>query len=295
MINPTEPNELRFCANGISFAAQEWGRRGQLPVLALHGWLDNCASFFALAPLLNDVHLVALDMAGHGQTDHRPGQAGYAPWDDISDIFAVADFLGWEEFVLLGHSRGAIIATLAAGTFPKRIKSLLLVEGFLPEPAKAEDAPSQLANAILGLQAQSRKPLSVYPSVDLAIKARARGMFPLGQEAAKAITLRGIKPNAEGVSWSTDPRLLAPSAVKLSAAQIEAFVVKINAPIKLILGSDGLLKLYSNYLQEVSKFPQVDLDVLSGGHHLHMEQEVYLVAELLNKFVRDVSAPQALD
>jgi pimeloyl-ACP methyl ester carboxylesterase len=287
-------SEVNFAVNGINFAGQEWGHKGQLPVLALHGWLDNCASFFALAPLLNDVHLVALDMAGHGQSDHRPGQSGYAPWDDISDIFAIADCLGWEDFVLLGHSRGAIIATLAAGTFPQRIKSLLLVEGFLPEPANIKDAPRQLASSILSLQAQTQKPLSVYPTIDLAIKARARGMFPLGLEAAKAITLRGIKANEGGVSWSTDPRLLAPSAIKLTAEQIEAFVEKIIAPIQLILAKNGLPKLYTNYLQEIARFPNVNLNILDGGHHLHMEQEVNQVAELLNKFLLDIDAPLQL-
>jgi pimeloyl-ACP methyl ester carboxylesterase len=121
------PRELRFTVNGMNFAAQEWGDSTQLPVLALHGWLDNAASFFALAPRLKNLHIVALDMAGHGQSEHRPGQMAYTPWDDINDILAVADHFGWERFVLLGHSRGAIIGTLAAGTFPERFIALGLV------------------------------------------------------------------------------------------------------------------------------------------------------------------------
>lgn len=284
MAQSSSPRELRFTVNGMNFAAQEWGDSTHLPVLALHGWLDNAASFFALAPRLKNLHIVALDMAGHGQSEHRPGQMAYTPWDDINDILAVADHLGWTRFALLGHSRGAIIGTLAAGTFPERFIALGLVEGLLPEPARPEDAPKQLASAIQGLRVQQQKIPSVYPDMSIAIKARERGMFPLGHAAAKALTERGVVAQAGGVSWSTDPRLLAPSMIKLSREHLHAFVNQVNAPIKLLLADEGLPKLYTNYLHEVEQFPQLDVEVLSGGHHLHMEQEVDLVAEKLNAF-----------
>lgn len=285
MAQSSSPRELRVSVNGMNFAAQEWGDATQLPVLALHGWLDNAASFFALAPRLNNLHIVALDLAGHGRSEHRPGQMAYSAWDDINDILAVADYLGWERFVLLGHSRGAIIGTLAAGTFPERFIALGLVEGLLPEPARAEDAPKQLASAIQGLRVQRQKTPSIYPDMHIAIKARERGMFPLGHEAAKALTERGVIVQADGgVSWSTDPRLLAPSMIKLSSEQLNAFINRVTAPIKLLLADEGLPKLYVNYLEEVAQFAHVNCEILSGGHHLHMEQEVDAVAEKLNIF-----------
>lgn len=283
MAQSFSPRELRFSVNGMNFAAQEWGDATQLPVLALHGWLDNAASFFALAPRLKNLHIVALDMAGHGRSEHRPGQMAYSAWDDINDILAVADYLGWERFALLGHSRGAIIGTLAAGTFPERFIALGLVEGLLPEPARAEDAPKQLASAIQGLRVQQQKTPSIYPDMNIAIKARERGMFPLGHEAAKALTERGVIAQADGgVSWSTDPRLLAPSMIKLSREQLNSFINRVSAPIKLLLADEGLPKLYVNYLEEVARFAHVNCEMLSGGHHLHMEKEVDAVAEKLN-------------
>lgn len=276
--------QLSFDIDGLIFAAQEWGEKNQLPILALHGWLDNSASFFALAPKLKNVHLVAIDMAGHGQSGHRKGRAPYNIWEDVAEIFAIADHLGWKKFALLGHSRGGIIATLAAGTFPERITHLALIEGILPEPSRCEDAPKQLALSIKGINAQADKKLSLYPDISSAIRVRERGMFPLGYEAAKALTERGIKPVDGGFSWSTDQHLLVPSAIKLLPEQMAAFITQITAPITLILGETGMPRLFPLYKNHLEKFPQIDIKTLSGGHHLHMEVEADTVANELNPF-----------
>jgi pimeloyl-ACP methyl ester carboxylesterase len=276
--------ELTFNVDGLQFAAQAWGNPEHLPVLALHGWLDNSASFFALAPLLNNVYIVALDMAGHGQTNHRLGSFPYNIWEDVAEIFAVADQLGWQEFALLGHSRGAIIATLAAGTFPERISHLGLIEGLLPEPTRSEDAPNQLALSIKGIKSQSAKTLSVYPDIATAIKARERGMFPLSYAAAKALTERGLKKAEQGYHWSTDQRLLAPSAVKLLPEQMSAFIERISCPSALVLADDGMPKLFPKYAEKIRAYSHIAITQLSGGHHLHMEQEVTQVAAVLNPF-----------
>lgn len=279
------PRDLKFEIDGLTFAAQEWGEPGLSPVLGLHGWLDNSASFYALAPRLQGVHLVAIDMAGHGQSSHRPGAAPYNLWEDVAEIFAVADQLQWDKFTLLGHSRGAIISMLAAGTFPERVSRVALIEGLLPEPTRMEDAPEQLARSILGVRAQANKPLSLYKDLPSAIQARERGMFPLSYEAAAALTQRGIKSVTGGYQWSTDRRLLAPSAIKLTREHVQAFIARINAPIKLILAESGIPKMFSGFQREVSVFPQVDVEIMPGGHHLHMEAEVDAVAASLNRFL----------
>ena len=282
--------QLHFTIDGLQVAAQAWGNPEHFPVLALHGWLDNSASFFALAPLLNNVYVVAIDMAGHGQTSHRLGAFPYNIWEDIAEIFAVADQLGWQEFALLGHSRGAIIASLAAGTFPERISHLGLIEGLLPEPTQSDDAPKQLALSIKSIKTQTAKKMSLYPDLISAINARERGMFPLSFQAAKALTERGIKKVAEGYNWSTDQRLLAPSAIKLLPEQVAAFIAHISCPITLVLANDGLPKLFPNLTLTLENYPKVKVHQLAGGHHLHMEQEVAAVAAILNPFFANVTA-----
>ena len=158
------PIQRQFHIDGFTFAAQEWGQSGGMPILALHGWLDNSASFNAVAAKLQGLHLLALDLAGHGHSDHRTGSSRYNIWQDIPDVFAIADAMGWQQFALLGHSRGAMISLLAAGTFPKRISRLGLVEGLWPEPVNISDTPKQLAKSIRQYQRRKNSKLSHYAS-----------------------------------------------------------------------------------------------------------------------------------
>jgi pimeloyl-ACP methyl ester carboxylesterase len=278
------PDEIEFEVNGLNFSALTWGKPGNMPILALHGWLDNAASFFRIGPLLKDYYLVAVDMAGHGKTGHRIGTSSYHCFDDIRDIFSIADYFGWDKFALLGHSRGAILGALAAGTFPERITHLGLIEGVLLEGIAPEKSPHQLAAAIKGLEYQTNKTLTLYPDIKTAITARERGMFPLSHPAAKAITERGLKNQGDGFFWSTDPRLLAPTPVKLTHEQFDSFIRHIRAPSTLIMGKKGLQASYAGYLSEVANYPFIKTHELNGGHHLHMEDDAEKVAEVLQNF-----------
>ena len=108
--------EHAFSYDGLRIAATEWGDPAGAPVLALHGWLDNCGSFAPLGRLLRQVRLIALDLPGHGHSSHRSADGTYNIWQDVGVVHAVAEQLGWERFALLGHSRGAMICTLPEAT-----------------------------------------------------------------------------------------------------------------------------------------------------------------------------------
>ncbi|MEO5963462.1 MAG: alpha/beta fold hydrolase, partial [Thermomonas sp.] len=97
-------------------------------VLALHGWLDNAASFIPLAQHLNGIDLVAIDQPGHGRSAHLPPGTDYSFVGAINAILDVADALGWDQFSLLGHSMGGGIGSLIAAACPDRIERLVAIE-----------------------------------------------------------------------------------------------------------------------------------------------------------------------
>lgn len=68
-------------------------------------------------------------------------------------MLQVAEQLGWQRFALMGHSLGAIISVLLAGSLPERVTRLALIDGLIPLTGDPESAAERMGSA---LQAQLR-------------------------------------------------------------------------------------------------------------------------------------------
>lgn len=274
--------EIRLTLGHIELAAHLFGPADGLPVIALHGWLDNANSFARLAPHLKGLRIVALDLAGHGYSGHRPVGAGYALADYAHDVLRVAEQLGWARFGLLGHSLGAIISVQLAGALPERVSHLALIDGVIPPTLSEQDAAERLG---LALQAQLRlegKRKSVYATLEEGVEARMKGMVAVSREAAELLAQRGLMPVPGGYSWRSDSRLTLPSPTRLNQDQAMAFVKRIACPACLVVAADGMLARHTQLLEQLP-FDQV---TLPGGHHLHLNdaEGAALVADCFNRF-----------
>ncbi|MDU9405042.1 alpha/beta hydrolase [Pseudomonas sp. zfem004] len=274
--------EVRLTLGHIELAAHLFGPADGLPVIALHGWLDNANSFARLAPQLKGLRIVALDLAGHGYSQHRPVGAGYALADYAHDVLRVAEQLGWQRFGLLGHSLGAIISVQLAGALPERVSHLALIDGVIPPTVTEQDAAERLGMA---LQAQLRldgKRKTVYATLEEGVEARMKGMVAVSREAAELLAQRGLMPVPGGYSWRSDSRLTLPSPTRLNQAQAMAFVKRVACPACLVVAADGMLARHTELLEQLP-FEQI---TLPGGHHLHLndEQGAALVADCFNRF-----------
>lgn len=274
---------VEWQVNSLKLAGLSWGRAGEKPLLALHGWLDNAASFAKLAPLLDGWHVVAPDLTGHGLSDHRSEDASYQIWDDLPELLGILDSLGWETFDLVGHSRGGIIAGLLASAFPERINRLVMLDAVAPGPVPPEKFPEQLRQA---LQDKSRLQASenrVAPSLEDAVTSRAR--YGLSKEAATLIAQRGLRQCPGGVAWTSDPRLRGASAVKLTGRQIKAVLGALHMPTLLMLASNNPNQMPDLGAYAQDRIQDLAVQVIEGGHHFHMENPVQEVARRLASFL----------
>ncbi len=113
---------------------------GGTPMIVLHGqsyfsydWI-GIADELARDPAAG-CEIVAIDMRGFGSSAWSPSQA-YKVQDFAADVLAVADRLGWDRFVLAGHSMGGRNATYTASAHPGRVEKLILID-YSPTNAKA--------------------------------------------------------------------------------------------------------------------------------------------------------------
>ncbi|WP_417331193.1 alpha/beta fold hydrolase [Halomonas cupida] len=258
-------------------AALVWGR-AQAPVwLALHGWLDNAASFTRLAPCLAealDIQIVAIDFAGHGLSEPLPGHHDYALWDYCHDVLDTLDELGLERAPLLAHSMGAGVASLLAAAIPERVERLVLIDGLGALTTPAEELPRELGKS---LRAHRRRRSSGprYADAEAAVAARvAGGATPVRAAEVNEIVARNLRDLPDGsVALRTDPRLKRPSPVRLTPEQVVAMLAAIECRVLLIEGREGILGEREWARRSRAAVRQLERHVLDGGHHLHVSPD----------------------
>ena len=281
----SQPRQLQWQIDDLTIAGMVWGDESNPPLLALHGWLDNAASFALLAPLITNRQVVALDLTGHGLSDSRSPHSGYQIWEDLPQVLGVADQLGWDEFDLLGHSRGGIISTLIAAAAPTRVRKLVLLDALLPRAVEEEAFSEQLQAWLRDRARYLDKAPPRVESLDQAIKLRAaKG---LSTEAASLLMQRNLKPLNDAFTWTTDPRLFGASAVKLTATQAISVLQSIAAPVLLMMASNGYADHPELTASAEAYLTDRVIEVVEGGHHFHMEDNAHMVAQRICRFLEE--------
>lgn len=271
--------ERHFTVSNIRLAARFWPGQGT-PVLALHGFLDNANSFAPLAEQLPNP-LLALDFAGHGLSEHRPLGARQSFLDHVDDVYELAEQLGWDEMILLGHSMGAGVASLVAASRLLPLRQLWLLDGLGPMALPADKTATQLIKA-LQKRSAPRREKSIYRDREAAAVARTKGFGGLSIEACRLLCERGLEACEGGFHWRADARLRLPSRVYLAEDQIKNLLGHITTPTLLVRASDGLggKGMMDHRIDYINGLKVADLN---GRHHLHMEVPAELAALLNNR------------
>lgn len=280
-----KPQEIEIKTPYFRYAAKKWEHPDGLPLLALHGWLDNAASFDHIACRLHKAQIIAFDLPGHGLSDARPPGAVYHLIDYAFDLVAVANELKWEKFSLLGHSLGANIASVIAATFPSRISKLILIEGIGPLSKRSDVSPHGLRRSIQEFTLLQKDIPLFFKTLREAINMRSK-TGNLRMSSIETLAKRGVVKGEKGFCWRIDPRLKASYPQYFTEEQVIAFLDAIQAPTLLIRGSSGLLRDDDRFKVRCSHIKNLKVVTLSGGHHLHLDDPASVekvIAEFLDE------------
>lgn len=265
------PQETTLSIPGFELAARVWGPEDGRRVLALHGWLDNAGTYDGLAPLLPGCRIVALDQPGHGHSSHATAGMLYPFVDLVAAAHGVLDALGWERCTLMGHSLGAGVSAVLAGTVPDRIERLVLLEGAGPLSTDPDDAPERLAGSLREQARRQGRAMTIYPSREHVADLLEASPSKLAPSSIETLLVRGLEDVEGGVQWSTDRRLRYASRVRFTEPQVLAFLRRIACPTLLVLANEGLRMPEALLAARLEAFADLRRVEVEGRHHVHLD------------------------
>ncbi len=257
-----EPRQHDVSANAIALRVWEWD--GPEPVaLLLHG-IGNYGRYWDLVAdeVGGRLRLIAPDARGHGDSE-KPA-TGYRAEEYVKDAIGVADALGAERFVLVGHSMGGAHAIGLAGTFPERVRGLLIVDvgpELLPEGRErayrlTSTRPARFAD-------------------DEAALAYLRATSPGYTDAVYENRLRWVfRRLPDGaLEWrSSRPALLQTMADRSRAALLAELLPRIRCPAIVLRGTDSYALGPEAARRMVAAMPDARLVEVKAGHNVPLDQ-----------------------
>jgi len=262
---------VEFSLPALSLAGWQQGPTAQQVTLCLHGWLDNADSFLPLSACLNELNLVAIDLPGHGLSQHRSADAHYHFLDWIYDLATLIKIQGWQQVDIIGHSMGGMIGSVLAAVMPQMVRKLVLIDSMGLVTGEAGKTTEQVRSAIHHRWQSPHKQKPLYPDLQSAALARqSQSDFDLA--SALILAKRGTEPCPGGLTWSADMRLRESSAYRLLQPQAMQLLSDIQCPVLAILASDGLEMMQQARQQYQSCYQQLKWVEITGGHHCHMTQ-----------------------
>jgi len=271
-------------------AGREWGEAAGAPWMALHDWLDNCGTFAPLAALLPPgLHLLALDLPGHGRSSHLPPGQAYHYLDHLAHVARVARYMGWESFGLLGHSMGAGIASLYAATFPDQVRALVMLDLIKPTSRRVEEVVELTRAGVQGglhLQ-QNTRPEKVYPTYEAALERLMDNLKIVNllkdtdeeksmervEASARVLLERGLVEVEGGWRFTRDRRLQLPPTHGLGPDTLLELAAAIACPHLLIKAQSPAWdseELNRAVLAAYSRNPLHQHQAVPGPHHVHL-------------------------
>ena len=290
-----EPISHFFYSHRLKLQFWDWGKEGKWAnigkptVILVHGGLDHARNWDWVANALrDDYHVYAIDLRGHGNSQHAPG-ATYGVAEHVLDLSALADVINDYPIYLIGHSLGGIVVLLYSGVFPEHVRKVVAIEGLGPPPAHhIYDTASKRMRRWIGeiRNIEKREPRS-YPNLESAVNRMKEANPHLTDEVAQHLTLHGTNWNSDGsLVWKFDnfARPFPPNGHNRD--DFCEILSQITCPVLLFWGMESwAIDPEKDHRAEAIKNYQL-VKVPDAGHWVHHDQLDLFLRET-KKFLKE--------
>jgi pimeloyl-ACP methyl ester carboxylesterase len=255
---------------GIHYLA--WGRPGRRGLVFVHGggahahWWTHLAATFA-----DEFRVLAIDLSGHGDSDHRPAYA-LEQWTE--EIVAVADAGGIAgRPVVVGHSMGGFVTIATAALHADRLTGVIICDSPVTEP-DPEVESFRLKEAFGAPR--------TYPTIADAV-ARFRTVPPQADNldyVIEHVAKRSLKPVEGGYQWKFDRRIFEQFAGGMRGVA-RPYLSRVQCRLALLRSEHGLVTddIGASMFEALGRVTPV-IELPEAGHHAMLDQPLVLLTAL---------------
>ena len=257
------PEHRNVDVEGARVHYRVWGRPGLPGLVLVHGGAAHSGWWDHVAPQLDSHRVVALDLTGHGDSDHRQGY-DMRQWAREVVTVAAAEDLGRP--VVVGHSMGGWVAITTGVEHSDLVSAVAYIDSPL------NDQPPEEARL-----AERRRPKPVYPTEAAALD-RFRTLpaqdlvLPYVREHVARESLRRVEG---GWTWKFDPRFFGRRVL------LREMLPQLGSPVALFRCDHGLVSpAMAAEMARLAPGPLPVVDIPDAGHHPMLDQPLPLVTAL---------------
>ncbi|AVF35424.1 esterase [Rahnella sikkimica] len=227
--------------------------RDALPVLLIHGLFGTLDNLGVLARDLKQQHRVLqVDLRNHGQSGRSP-EMSYAAM--AQDLMETLDDVGFQKFIVIGHSMGGKAAMALTALIPDRIEKLIAIDiAPVDYHVRRHDEIFAAINAV----------------TDAGIRDRASATECMHQHIKEDGVIQFLLKSFQQGEWRFNvPVLLSEYAKIVGWEEVPAW----DRPALFIRGGDSPY-VQDAYREDIGRqFPQAKAYVVAGaGHWVHAEK-----------------------
>ena len=286
------PTSHWFYSQRLRLHYVDYGSPDKPLLVLVHGGRDHCRNWDQVAStLLNDYHVVAPDLRGHGDSAWAIGSQ-YGMADYVLDLAQLLGHIGERPVTLMGHSLGGAICLSYAGIYPEDIVRMVAIEGLGPPPEMIQERPveERMREWIDTMKDLAQRKPRHYASLDEAAKRMHEANPHLSDAMAHHLTVHGVMRLEDGsYTWKFDNYVRAWPPHAYDEEGVQHLWNRIDSPVLLMRGSeswasdpvkDGRASHFTN-----ARYVEID----GAGHWVHHDRLADFLGEV-HPFL-DVEAP----
>ncbi len=248
-----------------------------------------------------DYQAVAPDMRGYNLSSKPADVEQYQVQYLVEDLRALAERLGHNKFILVGHDWGGAVAWVFAITHPEYLEKLIIINA--PHPAvfqrelRENPAQQQASAYMLQLRSPQAEQILSANNYDALVQAvlgegLKQGIFT--EEDRQAYIEAWSQPGAltGGLNYYRAARVGPPSDDSQEGTSFggDLSALMVNVPTLVIWGEKDPFLLTSN-LEGLERFvPHVTIKRIPDGTHWVIHEKPALVDTFIREFIEDQSS-----